>query len=367
MQKAISIVVLFASTIAAMSSGGCSNTVVTEVAADPTQPANDAAAGSQDDTPSGASDSGKTDGAPEPPPPPSEKTGCQGTTYSEPLPTSASLEDLAYSAGTAQSYLLTALERRYPTGKYLLQGGLDSSLSASQGNCFDRFTRDKSTAARVLQQASTTVHECGHFFDLDDATGSNSAYHIRPDLSFRCGNGDTTARGGKTFARSLLNKDAYASKRPACAGSNSGCDSYADVYLTGDSTNGTFESGDQGYDSVLEEATQYVNSLASALAFEDSYGRGQRVSERDGILTFLWYMERYLKIAHESYPEAYAAISQDPCWRQATLTIWDRGWFYVNATATKTALGIDATAIEKLAQDSTLRAEIDALRSLECK
>src|SRR5690606_17662807 len=115
-------------------------------------------------------------------------------------------------------------------------------------------------------------------------------------------------------------------------------------YLDGNATDGTFESGDQGYNLLLEEAAQYVNSLATALAFEDQYER-QRVSERDGILTFLWYIERYLAMARAEYPEAYALLSEDPCWRQATLTVWDRGWFYLAATAGNESLGLDDAAI----------------------
>ena len=125
---------------------------------------------------------------------------------------------------------------------------------------------------------------------------------------------DTTSRGGKTFARSLIKKDAQYAKRQACGGkAGMGCDSYADVYLDGDPNDSTFDSGYQGYNSVLEEATQYVNSLASALAFQDQYAN-EKVSDRDGILTFLWYIERYLAVARTDYPAAYKLLSEDSCW-----------------------------------------------------
>ena len=141
---------------------------------------------------------------------------------------------------------------------------------------------------------------------------------------------------------------------------------YARIYLDGDAEDSKFDSGDQGYNSVLEEATQYVNSLATGLAFEDQY-TGVKVTERDGILTFLWYIERYLAMARTEYPEAYALISEDPCWRQATLTVWDRGWFYLRATEGMASLGIHDAEIEPLVNDPELVAEIDALRKLECK
>lgn len=297
-----------------------------------------------------------------------ERPGCAKDQYSEALPTKASLSKLAFTPSNAGDYLVAALEARFPLGAEIVRGGLDSTTSQTQGSCIDRFLHDTSSANAVLRQAATVVHECGHFFDLGESRGSTSTYVIRPgDLEFSCKYGDTTKRGGKTFARSLIKNDAHYAKRKACNGKSSqGCDFYADTYLNGDATDGTFESGDQGYNLLLEEAAQYVNSLATALAFEDQYQR-QRVSERDGILTFLWYIERYLAMARTEYPEAYELLSEDPCWRQATLTVWDRGWFYLSATTGKQSLGLDDEAIEALVTEPELVAEIDALRELECK
>ncbi|MBL9039809.1 MAG: hypothetical protein JNG84_14930, partial [Archangium sp.] len=199
------------------------------------------------------------------------------------------------------------------------------------------------------------------------ASGSNDAYVIAPGLQRTCSNGDTTARGGRTFARSLITTDSYASLRPACVNqSSSSCDFYANTYLDGSASNSTFESGDQGFNSLLEEANQYVNSLASALAFREHF-QSRQVSERDGILTFLWYLERYLAMARANNPQAYALISTDPCWREAVLSVWDRGWFYLQASAPYASnLGISDAALRTLVETPSLLAEIDALRSLHC-
>jgi hypothetical protein len=203
--------------------------------------------------------------------------------------------------------------------------------------------------------------------DLGKGSGASSAFVVRPDLTFTCRSGDTTSRGGKTFARSLLKSDGFYAQRKACGGAaKQGCDFYADVYLDGSASNASFEGGDQGFNSVLEEANQYVNSLATALAFVDQY-KNARVSERDGILTFLWYIERYLKLAREDYPAAYALISGDECWRQATLSVWDRAWFYLEAAKGEDNLQLDADALTDLVKDSSLTSEIDALRKLECQ
>ncbi|MBX3185954.1 MAG: hypothetical protein KF819_03020 [Labilithrix sp.] len=301
------------------------------------------------------------------PPAQPDKPGCAQSAYTETLPTNASLSGLTFSSAQAQQYVVAALGLRFPIGKYILEGGLTSPISAQQGNCVDRFLQNRSSAQAVLRQAPTLVHECGHFFDLGAASGSSSAFVIRDDLKFTCKSGDTTTRGGRTFARSRIKTDTFYAKRQACGGQAAqGCDFYADIYLDGNPDDASFQGGDQGYNSVLEEATQYVNSLATALTFQETY-QGSKVSERDGILTFLWYIERYLKMARDKYADAYDAISNDACWRQATLSVWDRGWFYLDATKGMQNLGLDDAALEALVKDASLVAEIDALRKLECK
>ena len=350
---------------------GCTTTTVVSGSpgsqAAPTDPGTDGSGDGNGETPGTTSGDGGTTTTKKPPAQP-DKPGCAQDKYTETLPTKTSLTGISFSQASANNYLLSALDKRYPLGETIVNGGLSSPEAASQGNCIDRFLDDKSNANAVLRGASTVVHECGHLFDLGDSSGDASTYHIRADLKFTCNGGDTTDRGGKTFARSLIKQDAQYSKRVACASGTaaSGCDMYAPIYLDGSPTDSTFDSGDQGYNFLLEEATQYVNSLASAYAFQDAYVN-QSASERDGILTFLWYIERYLAMARTQYPDAYKALSQDACWRQATLSVWDRGMFYLDASKSLSSLGIDDAAIETLVNDPTLLAEIDSLRALECQ
>lgn len=349
---------------------GCSSSSATRTGfeSSPTDPS-----GGGTGEPDGNIDQGNPAGSGDKPAAQPDRPGCAQDEYKETLPTKTSLSGLTFSSTKANDFLLAALDKRYPLGKKMIEGGLSSSIAAQQGNCIDRFLQDKSSAASVLRQSSTVVHECGHFFDLGGSKGSDSMYVIRPkglagdtELTFTCKSGDTTSRGGKTFARSLIKKDVHYNDREACGGKAAqGCDFYADIYLDGSPTDSTFDSGDQGYSFVLEEASQYVNSLASALAFQDQY-QGTKVSERDGILTFLWYIERYLAMARTDYPAAYKFLSEDSCWRQATLSVWDRGWFYLKATKGMSNLGMDDGALETLVTDKVLTSEIDALRKLEC-
>jgi hypothetical protein len=266
----------------------------------------------------------------------------------------AEISDLVTGyAGDYQGFVNDVLERRYPLGAELVRRG---RANTAIGDCVELFVGDTGSASSVLRRLGVIVHECGHLADLDMGGFSESYYIIREDLTFTCPEGDTTSRGGQTFARSRINDDEYNAMRPD--------DSYRDVYLDGDPDDGTFEGGDQGFNSVMEEATQYVNSLAEAYAFADQVTGF--TSAKDGILTFLWYIERYLKMAREMYPGAYAHISGDACWRQLILTVWGRAWLYLETTESYPQLGIDAAELEALVTRPELVAEIQMLRDLQC-
>ena len=172
------------------------------------------------------------------------------------------------------------------------------------------------------------------------------------------------AQEPRDSARSRIRNDAYQGLRPPCNGRlTRTCDHYADVYLDGNPDDGNFEGGDQGFNSVLEETLQYVNSLATGYAFEDFY-RGSR-SERDGILTFLWYLERYLRMARLDYPDAYDHISGNECWRRSILQVWGRAWMYLSLTDGSERLGISDDAILNLVTEPELLEEISRIRQIE--
>jgi hypothetical protein len=203
-------------------------------------------------------------------------------------------------------------------------------------------------------------------YDAFLSSSSSDAYELSPELSFRCERGDTTTRGGDTFARSRIAGDEYAALRPACGGvSRAGCDPYADVYLDGDPDDGVFDSGDQGYNLLLEESVQYVHSIATAWAFVDQQPQNIAVSARDGILTFLWYIERYLRMARTEFPDAYERIAQDDCWRDLTLGVWARAQRFLQLSNNERRLGIADDELLELVQEPELLEEIERLRALD--
>jgi hypothetical protein len=298
------------------------------------------------------------------PPSPLVDPGCVDGMYTEALPDpSADISDLVsgYSASDVSGFVLDVLDRRYPIGRAITAGG------DAAGGCIDSFASDTSSADGVLGDLGTIVHECGHYYDNDLSTFDTSHYAITDTLELSCSGGDTVDRGGETFARSRIRGDSFQSERAPCEGGFTGCDFYADVYLDGDPDNAAFEGGDQGFSMLLEEAVQYVNSLATAYAFTGERMTGGSVSDRDGILTLLWYVTRYLHMARLDFPDAYAHILQGDggCWRNAVLTVWGRAWLFLQATEGMGHLGIDDDALLELVMAPELLDEIQRLRDAE--
>ncbi len=291
---------------------------------------------------------------------------CVDGMYRETLPDrSASIDDLVagYSPANAEAFVQAVLERRYPHGWTLVREGREGFI-----DCLMTFLSNRGTAEGVLQDLGTVVHECGHVYDLGLSSGPNSVYAIRADLMMTAAGGDSAARGGSTFARSLIRNDSYQAMRPPCMpGQFRGCDGYADIYLDGDPTDAMFESGDQGFNLLMEEVVQYSNSLALGYAFPDRFSGGQSVSDRDGMLTFLWYVTRFLRLARTEYPSAYAHIATGDGgrWRRLVLTVWGRAWLYLEETEELPGLGIDDDALMPLATAPDLVAEIEMLRDAE--
>lgn len=289
---------------------------------------------------------------------------CTDGMYREILPDrTASLDDLVagYSSGTSNQFVSDVTTRRYPLGNRFISEGRFGGMS-----CVDIFFSDRSSANAAFSQLSTLVHECGHAVDGDLSGFSSNTYVVSSDIELTCAMGDTTSRGGATFERSRIRNDAYQPSRMPCPdGVFSGCDFYANTYLDGDPDDGTFQGGDQGFNMLFEELVQYVNSLATDYAIGDYLAMGGRsVSDRDGLLTFMWYVERYLHMARLDYPAAYAQIT-NACWRDAILTVWGRAVLYLDATEGMGALGIDDDVIMGLVTNPELLDEIERLRTAE--
>jgi hypothetical protein len=292
--------------------------------------------------------------------PPRVDPACLDGAYREALPDpSVPLDDLVFSKGDPMAYALAVLGRRYPFGRTLVERGGEDCAS---------FLRGPKDAAGVLGRLGTLVHECGHVHDHRLSTFDEEAFVIRPDLTLRAALGDTTDRHGLTFARSLIRQDGRHTRRPPCPpGVHSGCDDYADTYLDGDPTDKAFQGGDQGFGSLLEEVVQYVNTLAVAVAVPEAVPAGVQSSKRDGLLTMLWYLTRYLRLARLEHPSVYAHLAEGDGgrWRRLVLTVWGRAWLYLDASEGLPGLGIEDEELLRLVMEPELVGEIERLRGIE--
>jgi len=143
----------------------------------------------------------------------------------------------------------------------------------------------------------------------------------------------------------------YVNLWPPCTNGNfQDCDVYAEIYFD-----------QQGYDLLLEELLQYINDAAASYAVADLEGSG--FIERHGAITMLWWLERYLKIMRTTpeFAPKYDALLADECWRDLTLTIWGRGWQFLDATA-ESATDND-NILQAFVEDPALLSEIERVRA----
>jgi len=256
-----------------------------------------------------------------------------GGAYTETLcDDTASLADLSAAYMNTAPGLRAAVrgiaERRYPIGVAFVDVQSDMQLGA--------WFRTRNTFNDVLNSFEVAVHEGGHIWDITMAR-TEWPYRLRDDLVIR-------ARRLQNFNRSeilTLHAD------PAM-------DSYDEVYLTG-------RSGAQGFNTLLDEYVQYTHSLASRYCTRDALRAGTRISARDGILTMMYYVELYLKIARTQHPDDYAEIVGDPGHLQLIRTVWARAEFWLGRTASLPQLGLRDATIRTWVYDPANLMEIEML------
>lgn len=294
---------------------------------------------------------------------------CLDGQYSEDLPDpKADISSLVqgFQKADALAFVLDVLQTRYPNGRFVLDGGNAQVLPGNQQTCVQQFWQPSqgTSVKSALSQASTLVHECGHAYDLSLGGFTGSTYVLTSQQKFSC-KGLSYQGQNAGFARSLLKTDEFSALWPPCAnfGDPGECDGYAAVYLSGNPQDATFDGGDQAFDSVLEETVQYVNSLATDWTLTDQIV-GQ-ISAEDGLLTFLWYTERYLHMARLQYPKVYQYLSGNSCWREAVLNVWGRAWLYLGKSKGQAKLNLRGAKLRNLVQDPALLDEISRLRQAQ--
>ncbi len=223
----------------------------------------------------------------------------------------ADLSDLAAAYENTPAGLRAATrgiaERRYPIGVAFVDVQSDTQLMG--------WFRSRNTFADILNGFEVAVHEGGHIWDLT-MIRADWPYRLREDLIIR-------PRRLSNFNRSEI----------LTLHANPDMDSYDEVYLRG-------QSGAQGFNTLLDEYVAYTHSLASRYCTRDGLQSGIRISARDGILTMMYYVELYLKIARTQHADDYAEIIGDPAHVELIRTVWQRAEFWLARTASLPQLGL---------------------------
>jgi hypothetical protein len=282
--------------------------------------------------PAPAPSSSVTESAPTTPARPRFSSG--DTSYREAACTPlADLSDVAkgYSEAGLRTALETVATRRYPIGLAFIRAQNDTQLGAW-------FQLGRSTFAQAMAGFDTAVHEGSHVWGQVRFDGRTQTFRVRDDL-------DITLQWLTTFPRSEI-----LGEHPDKA-----ADKYADNYLQG-------ESGKQGFNSLLDEYNAYAHSLAARWCTHDTLAPGTRVTARDGILTLMFYVGEYLRIARDRHPKDYAAILGDAGHVRMIVTVWDRAEFWLRLASTDPALGINDEKIATWAYDPGRLAEIARVR-----
>jgi len=253
---------------------------------------------------------------------PDAGSGC----YSEPYDPTANVADLA-SAYTSAAWLtssMTAMQRRYPTGYFV--------LNAEQSDPQLPSFADPSSWGALMESLMTMVHEETHGWDFDNAQGTSHPYLLLDTLQI-------TVPQATTWPRSEILQ--YIT--------DTSTQQYDQTYLTG--TQGT-------YDAIFlfEELNAYSNGLAAITAVGDQIT--QQISARDGVVAHLYYLELYLKDGRMAHSADYAAIQADPSWQKLARYEWARGHFWDGQARPNPNLDIGSTPIWAHVNDPANLAEI---------
>jgi hypothetical protein len=261
-------------------------------------------------------------------------TGTPGPGWTEPLcDPLADLSDLeaSYTGARLRETLTEIARRRYPIAVAFVEVQEDMYLFQWYGGS------PPPSFGMALEGFEVVAHEGSHIWDLT-MIGGEWPYRLTETRVIR-------TRNLTNFARSEI-LELHVDRET---------DFYDEVYLEG-------ASGRQGFNNLLDEYNAYVHSLASKYCTRDALSGGFSTSARDGILTMMYYVELYLKVARTNHPDDYAAIVGDPGHIEMILTVWDRAEFWLEVTADEPSLGINDDVIRSWTYDPENLMEIEMLR-----
>lgn len=263
-------------------------------------------------------------------------TGDAAVAYSEPMCELTDLSALSSAYVDSPAGIRAAAhgiaEARYPIGVEFIDRQTDAQLTG--------WFRQHQNFGQILFSFEVGVHEGQHIWDITMRNAQGWPYRLRDDLVIR------------TRTLSNFNRNEILTVHP-----NVAADQYAPVYLMG-------QSGMQGFNTLLDEYVAYTHSLAARYCTRDGLQRGQRISSRDGILTMMYYVGTYLRLARTNHPDDYAEIVADPEHIRLILTVWQRAEYWLGI-ATQPELGLSDAMIRGWAYSDENVAEINRLRAMQ--
>jgi hypothetical protein len=220
--------------------------------------------------------------------------------YSEPYSPNVNLDDLknGYDPSAWLSTALTVMQRRYPSGHFILNAEMSDPNLPSAG--------DGSTWDGLMFSMESMLHDESLQYDADQSqSGSSYTYVLRNDLTIAPSTLSTWPRGE---IMSLITDTAT--------------QAFDRDYLQGG-------SGNEDVVFLADDWNAFTNGLAAITAV------GEQVSSptdaRDGVAACLYYVELYLKIGRTNHPQAYAALKASPDWQKLVRYQWARGFFWDKA------------------------------------
>jgi hypothetical protein len=266
--------------------------------------------------PSGDASSPPAQGDASAPPPP-----C----YSEPYSPNVDLSDLknAYTPDTSVQSSLTAMQRRYPTGYFIL----DAQQNDSQlGNFMDTSSWDSLMQSMMMtMNAETGIYDFGH-------SQSTHTYVLRSDMVLTLTPVTTWARG--EILQMLT---------------DSSTQTYDQSELQG-------SAGQDDFVTLADDATAFTNGLGSITAVGNQVTSG--ISARDGVAANTYYLELYLRDGRTNHATDYAALKASADWQKLVRYMWARAFFWDGQAKPNPNLDIASTPIWAHVNDPTNLAEI---------
>lgn len=161
---------------------------------------------------------------------------------------------------------------------------------------------------------SAAVHESVH--GLGGARGSRYRFYL-PGGELR------SVRFRRTFDRDVIGRYLTEGEK----------DQYYGTYLTG-------TSGAQDLRLLLDELNAYTHGLTTATRLVGEQGPGTTTSARDGLVTFLYYLELYLRHARTVEPRVWARLRQGEQWLRLIDDLWRNAERALLESAPHRSLGI---------------------------